>query len=200
MTLRKALYTSRNVPAVKALKAVSTDKAQQFAANLGIDVDYLVESDAIGGGRVNISPTKMAVLTLLLVITGFIQIHTSLKKSNSVTAQQKTYKPESKVAMEDYTAYMVTDVLRDVVSNKEALQVLLLMSLVLILQVKQVQQTTVAMILVNIIYLLQQYRIHGLLVIHQTTQLLSGVVIQTIKIQLQLGRSVAFHRNCLNRL
>ncbi len=55
------------------------------------------------------------------------------------------------------------------------------MSLVLILQVKQVQQTTVKMNLVNIIYLLQQYQIHGLLVIHQTIPLLFGVVMTDYK-------------------
>ena len=118
MTLRKALYTSRNVPAVKALKAVSTDKAQQFAANLGIDVDYLVESDAIGGGRVNISPTKMAAAYAAFGNNGVYTDPYVIEKIEFRDGSTKNYKPESKVAMEDYTAYMVTDVLRDVVSNK----------------------------------------------------------------------------------
>lgn len=119
MTLRKALYTSRNVPAVKALKAVSTDKAQKFAANLGIDVDYLVESDAIGGGRVNISPTQMAASYAAFGNNGVYTDPYVIEKIEFRDGSTKSYKPESKVAMEDYTAYMVTDVLRDVVSNKE---------------------------------------------------------------------------------
>ncbi len=36
MTARKALYASRNVPAVKALKEVGTDKAKEFIGRLGI--------------------------------------------------------------------------------------------------------------------------------------------------------------------
>ncbi|MGM9945096.1 MAG: PBP1A family penicillin-binding protein [Lysinibacillus sp.] len=119
MTLRKALYTSRNVPAVKTLKAVSTDKAQQFVANLGIDVDYLVESDAIGGGRVTISPIQMAASYAAFGNNGVYTDPYVIEKIEFRDGSTKNYKPESKVAMEDYTAYMVTDVLRDVVSNRE---------------------------------------------------------------------------------
>lgn len=60
MTIREALYTSRNVPAVKTLQAVGTDYAQKFISKLGIETDYVVESDAIGGGNINISPIQMA--------------------------------------------------------------------------------------------------------------------------------------------
>ena len=60
MTIREALYTSRNIPAVKTFREVGADNAKQFLANLGIKTDSLVESDALGGGNINISPIQMA--------------------------------------------------------------------------------------------------------------------------------------------
>ena len=60
MTLRKALYTSRNVPAVKTLREVGMDNAKEFLGNLGIKAKELVESDALGGGKVSMSPIQMA--------------------------------------------------------------------------------------------------------------------------------------------
>lgn len=119
MTVREALYTSRNVPAVKTLQEVGTDKAQKFISNLGIETDYVVESDAIGGGRINISPIQMAASYAAFGNNGvYTAPHSITKIVFRDGKTSKTYKPETNVAMSDYTAYMVTDILRDVVSNK----------------------------------------------------------------------------------
>ncbi|WP_332648786.1 PBP1A family penicillin-binding protein [Lysinibacillus sp. 54212] len=119
MTIRKALYQSRNIPAVKALKAVTPEKAQKFIGNLGIKTDYLVESDAIGGGRVNISPIQLAASYAALGNKGvYTDPHSITKIVYRDGVTSKKYKPESNVAMADSTAYMVTDILRDVVSTK----------------------------------------------------------------------------------
>lgn len=119
MTARTALYTSRNIPAVKTLKAVGTEQAQNFVSRLGIDVDYVVESDAIGGGRINISPIQMAGAYAAFGNNG---VYTAPHSINKIVYRDgtstKKYKSEETVAMSDYTAYMVTDMLRDVVSNK----------------------------------------------------------------------------------
>ncbi len=56
MTVREALYTSRNVPAVKTLQAVGTDQAKQFISKIGIETENVYESDAIGGGDINHLP------------------------------------------------------------------------------------------------------------------------------------------------
>ncbi|WP_042475190.1 PBP1A family penicillin-binding protein [Bacillus ndiopicus] len=119
MTARQALYTSRNIPAVKTLQAVGLDKAKNFVSRLGIDVDYVVESDAIGGGRINISPVQMAGAYAAFGNNGvYIAPHSITKIVYRDGTTSKEYKPEETIAMSDYTAYMVTDMLRDVVGNK----------------------------------------------------------------------------------
>ena len=119
MTAREALYASRNIPAVKAFKEVGADRAQQFLANLGIKTDHLVESDAIGGGRVTMSPIQMAASYAAFGNNGaYHDGHSVLKIVFRDGKTSKSYKSEAKIAMSDYTAYMVTDMLRDVVSNK----------------------------------------------------------------------------------
>ena len=118
MTLRTALYSSRNVPAVQTLDAVSKDKAQQFAANLGINVSNVEYSDALGGGNISMSTTQMAASYAAFGNNGVYTDPYVIEKIEFRDGSTKNYKPKSKVAMEDHTAYMVTDILRDVVSNK----------------------------------------------------------------------------------
>ncbi|WP_274309749.1 penicillin-binding protein 1A [Solibacillus daqui] len=119
MTAREALYASRNIPAVKAFKEVGPDRAKQFLANLGIKTDNLVESDAIGGGHVTMSPIQMAASYAAFGNNGtYNDAHSISKIVFRDGKTSKSYKPEPKIAMSDYTAYMVTDILRDVVSNK----------------------------------------------------------------------------------
>ncbi len=118
MTVREALYTSRNVPAVKTLQEVGTEKSKEFISKLGIEVDSLVESDAIGGGEVNISPIQLAASYAAFGNGGEYTDPYSIIKIEYRDGTSESYKPESAIAMNDYTAYMVTDILRDVVSNK----------------------------------------------------------------------------------
>src|SRR5690606_18562480 len=59
ITVREALYASRNIPAVKTLHEVGEDRAEEFISKLGIQPD-IVEADALGGGKVHISPIEMA--------------------------------------------------------------------------------------------------------------------------------------------
>lgn len=118
MTIREALYASRNIPAVKALQEVGLDKAQEFVEKLGITTDYVVESDAIGGGRINLSPIQMSAAYAAFGNNGVFNEPYSIKEIEYRDKSRKSYKPQPVVAMSDYTAYMVTDMLRDVVSTK----------------------------------------------------------------------------------
>ncbi|MFJ8086744.1 transglycosylase domain-containing protein [Lysinibacillus sp. NPDC095746] len=119
ITARKALYASRNVPAVKALQEVGIDKAKEFIGRLGIDAKNVYESDAIGGGDITMSPTQMAASFAAFGNNGvYTDPHSIIKIVYRDGKTTKDYKPESNVAMSDYTAYMVTDMLRDVVGNK----------------------------------------------------------------------------------
>src|SRR5690625_5486295 len=57
--MRRALEWSRNIPALKAFQAVGPEKAQEFAKGLGIPIDPIYESAAIGGFD-GVSPLQMA--------------------------------------------------------------------------------------------------------------------------------------------
>ncbi|KGR79516.1 penicillin-binding protein 1A [Ureibacillus manganicus] len=118
MTVREALYTSRNVPAVKTLKEVGTNQAKQFVSKLGIQTDEVYESDAIGGGKIKLSPIQMAASFAAFGNNGVYNDPHTIKEIVYRDGSKKSYDNESTVAMEDYTAYMVTDILRDVLSNK----------------------------------------------------------------------------------
>ncbi|KOO49023.1 transglycosylase domain-containing protein [Viridibacillus arvi] len=119
MTLREALYNSRNVPAVKLFKEVGVEKTKKFINNLGIEADEIYESDAIGGGKISLSPIEMAGAYAAFGNNGIYTTPHSIKKivyRDGKTA--KSYTPDPTPAMNDYTAYMVTDMLRDVLGPK----------------------------------------------------------------------------------
>ena len=119
MTARKALYASRNVPAVKTFKEVGADKAKEFIGRLGIKAENAYEADAIGGGDITMSPIQMAASYAAFGNNGvYTDAYAITKIVYRDGKSTKDYTPKSTVAMEDYTAYMVTDMLRDVVSNK----------------------------------------------------------------------------------
>ena len=60
MTIREALYKSRNIPAVKVFEEVGTGKAGAFAKGLGLPYDKLNSSNALGGGEYDFSTLQMA--------------------------------------------------------------------------------------------------------------------------------------------
>ncbi|WP_391209037.1 PBP1A family penicillin-binding protein [Psychrobacillus sp. L4] len=121
MTMREALYNSRNVPAVKTLKEVGTKNAKEFINRFGIDIGDVHESSAIGGTSKSMSPIQMAGAYAAFGNNG---VHTepySIKKIVYRDGKtEKDYRPKSVPVMKDSTAYMVTDVLRDVLTKGTA--------------------------------------------------------------------------------
>jgi penicillin-binding protein 1A len=119
MSIRDALADSRNIPAVKALQAVGEkvglEKAQKFAQGLGIPLDEIYESYAIGGFREGVSPMQMAGAFSAFGNNGiFIEPHT-VKKIVLSDGTEISLAPEPKAAMSDYTAFMITDMMKSVV-------------------------------------------------------------------------------------
>jgi penicillin-binding protein 1A len=115
MSIRQALADSRNIPALKALQAVGLDKAQDFAKGLGITVDPIFESYAIGGFNEGVSPTQMAGAFSAFGNNGiYIEPHT-VKKIVLSDGTEISLAPEPKAAMSDYTAFMITDMMKSVV-------------------------------------------------------------------------------------
>ncbi|MDN4493832.1 penicillin-binding protein 1A [Ureibacillus aquaedulcis] len=118
MTVREALYQSRNVPAVKTLQEVGIGDAEQFINKLGIETETIYESDAIGGGKITMSPIQMSAAYAAFGNNGIYNEPTAIKEVEYRDGSKKSYASKPEVAMNDYTAYMVTDILRDVVSTK----------------------------------------------------------------------------------
>lgn len=121
LTMRQALYMSRNTTAVQTFQEVGAERSLDFIKGLGITPKegYLVESDALGGGMANVSTTQLAGAYAAFGNEGVFNQPYAIEKivyRDGVT--EKSFKPKSNVAMSDYTAYMITDMLRDVVSDK----------------------------------------------------------------------------------
>ena len=119
MSMRKALYLSRNIPAYETYKEVGKERAIRFAKKLGLDLNSkeIVESSSIGGG-VQVSPLQMASAYAAFGNEGIYNKPHAIRKivlRDGVTE----IKPhvQSKIAMSDFTAYMITDVLKDVLTK-----------------------------------------------------------------------------------
>ena len=118
MTMRTALVRSRNIPAVQAFQAVDKDKIAEFVHNCGIDYGTnLYESYAIGGG-LELSPTDMAGAYGVFARGGYyIEPYSFTKVVFEETDEVYEYKYESKQAMSEETAYMITDMLITATKN-----------------------------------------------------------------------------------
>ncbi|EEL50729.1 PBP1A family penicillin-binding protein [Bacillus cereus] len=116
MTMRDALKMSRNIPAVKTAKEVGLSKAQSFAESLGIPFSKpAVEADAIGTNEA--SPLEVAGAYAAFGNDGkYIKPH-FVKKVVYPDGKSQSFEPKPKRVMEDYTAYMITDMLRSVVKS-----------------------------------------------------------------------------------
>ncbi|REJ26876.1 MAG: penicillin-binding protein [Caldibacillus debilis] len=116
VTMRFALQKSLNIPAVKALQTVGLEKARSFAVNLGIPLeDTIYESYAIGGMKKGIAPIHLAGAYSAFGNNGVYNEPHAVKKI-VLSDGETEIKPNivSKVAMSDYTAFMITDMLKTV--------------------------------------------------------------------------------------
>lgn len=116
MSLRSALYQSRNIPALKTLQAVGLSNSQAFAAKLGMNypLKSYVESYAIGANES--SPLQLAGAYAAFGNEGtYTKPHTIEKITLSDGKTNVDLEPKSSKAMKASTAYMVTDVLKDVI-------------------------------------------------------------------------------------
>lgn len=115
MTMREALYQSYNTTAYKAFDEVGAEKAYEFAEGLGMKMpEHLVPADSIGGGKLETNPLEMAGAFTAFGNEGIYNEPHSVKKVVMSDGEEIEINPESRVAMSDYTAYMITDVLKDV--------------------------------------------------------------------------------------
>jgi len=118
MTLREALSISRNIPALKAFQevqsAVGNKKIVEFVENLGIDLDNDVayESYSIGGMSQGVTTVQMAAAYAAFANGGYYtEPYTVTSITYRETGETLELEHTKKQAMDDATAYLVTNVL-----------------------------------------------------------------------------------------
>ncbi len=117
VSMRRALEMSYNVPAVNTFLEVGEKPAQEFANKLGMglkDTD-MVPTAAIG--TFNTTPLKMTGAYAAFGNGGTYNEPHTVRKVVFPNGKQINLEPEPVKAMNDYTAYMITDMLKSVVNS-----------------------------------------------------------------------------------
>lgn len=119
MSARYALTWSLNVPTLKILEETGLDNAQAFAEGLGIEFadDKLDIRDAIGGTGTNTTPMQLAGAFRAFGNDGIYNEPYAVVKVEYPDGTVVDLKPEPEAAMSDFTAYMVTDMLKSVITE-----------------------------------------------------------------------------------
>ena len=133
LTMRKALMLSRNIPAIKTLEAVGLANSTQFLKGLGIDYPIEHYSNAISSNvnaqeipkdspvnQYGASSLKMAAAYAAFANGGTYYKPYYVNKIVFQDGTEKTYAPSGMRAMKETTAYMITDMLKDVISDYQA--------------------------------------------------------------------------------
>ena len=112
VSLREALKKSLNIPALKTAQAVGLPKSQAFAEGLGMTFKdgKTFESTAIGSN--DSSPLQLAGAYAAFGNGGNYNKPHFVKEVTFPDGKKKSFKPKEQRAMQDYTAYMVTDVVK----------------------------------------------------------------------------------------
>lgn len=120
INVREALARSQNIPAIKTMQMVGVDECISFARNMGIST--LVEDDrnlsaAIGGLTLGVSPLEMTVAYATFASQGVrtnpVVVTKVIDKYGITIYENRPYKT---VVFDDQTAYIMTDLLKTVVS------------------------------------------------------------------------------------
>lgn len=115
MTIRNALIDSRNVPAAKTLMAVGLDNSSEFLKGLGITYkDGLQKSSAIQGA---LSSLKLTAAYSAFANGGTYYTPYYVNKVVYPNGQEESFEPKGVRAMKESTAYMITDMLKDVIAE-----------------------------------------------------------------------------------
>ncbi|OIJ15808.1 penicillin-binding protein [Anaerobacillus arseniciselenatis] len=115
MSMRRALALSRNVPAVKAFQEVGAEKAKSFGEGLGLSLDNIQESYSIGGFTHGLSTDEVAGAYAAFGNGGVYNKPYTVRKVEFPDGRIIDLTPDSQIAMSDYTAYMISDMLKTAV-------------------------------------------------------------------------------------
>lgn len=120
VTVREAVTKSLNVPAVKTLSEVGVERAKDFAKRCGIEFDDKDDSLALalGGFTYGVSPLQIAGAYSCFASGGIYNTPTLIKKitdRNGLTVYE--YKQDSRRVMSEANAYILTSMLKSVVTE-----------------------------------------------------------------------------------
>lgn len=118
MSARTALAKSYNIPAIKTFQAVGPEKAKEFANGLGLEFknDTINYSDSIGGSS-EFRPIDLAGAYAAFGNEGIYTQPYAITKIEFSDGSTLDMKPKSEAAMSESTAYMVTDMMRSVMTE-----------------------------------------------------------------------------------
>ena len=119
ITMRTALATSRNIPALKAFQQVDNKKIIEFVTNLGISPEIeggkIHEAHSIGSFEPGTNPLEMSAAYAAFSNGGTYHEPYSVSKIIfKATGEEKVHEEKSVQAMSDATAFMITSMLEDV--------------------------------------------------------------------------------------
>ncbi|SDH06340.1 penicillin-binding protein 1A [Alteribacillus persepolensis] len=117
VSMREALVRSLNIPAVKALQQTGAGKAGEFVRGLGIPLENVNEAAALGGIGQGVSSLNMAGAFAAFGNNGEYHEPYAVRKIEFPDGRTINLEPEPASAMSDYTAYMVTDMLKDALTD-----------------------------------------------------------------------------------
>jgi len=116
LSMREALARSRNVPALKALQEVGLERAHEFANDLGLNLEEMVESNSIGGLKNGVTSLQMAGAYSAFGNNGYYTEPHSVKEIEFRDGTKINMAPKTEVVMNDYTAFMISDMLKSVIT------------------------------------------------------------------------------------
>ncbi|MFD2045836.1 PBP1A family penicillin-binding protein [Ornithinibacillus salinisoli] len=117
VSMRTAIAHSYNVPALKTLEETGFDLATPFAEKLGISLKTRQIGEGIGGTETEVNPLQLAAAYRPFANEGIYNEPYAITKVVYPEGQTYEFNPEPEVVMSEYTAYMITDMLKSVVTD-----------------------------------------------------------------------------------
>lgn len=120
ISARQALAESRNIPALKLLHQVGLDRSNEFLKKLNIELNDgagVYESNAIGG---ELTPLQLSAAYATLGNMGRYNEPKAVNYFLTVENEKIEVAGESRQAMRESTAYILTDMLKSVFTNGQA--------------------------------------------------------------------------------
>src|SRR5699024_5980488 len=123
VSARTALASSINVPTVKLFNEIGEDNhyanSKEFAEKLGIEfaTDPINIREAIGGHETNVTPLQLGAAFSPFGNGGLYSEPFTVTRVEYPDGKIVDLTPQPDAVMADYTAYMVTDMLKDAITK-----------------------------------------------------------------------------------